>query len=367
MKIVILKLAALMAVALLTPSLAHGADEPQPQEADVEVHDFTLQEGQRLPILKLHYTTLGTPKRDASGKVINAVVLLHGTTQTSKVFLAPTLANNLFKPDQPLDANRFYIVLPDGIGAGGSTKPSDGLRARFPHYGYIDQVEAQYAMLMGMGIDHVKLVAGISQGGMQTWLWGERHPEFMNALVPIASLPVQISGRNLIWRQIIIRAIRNDPDWHGGDYDPAHAPTLWMQTAAPLFTMMGLNPEKLQAAGPDRAKTLAFYDQLVAQYRGRDANDYLYDFESSSDYDPAHDVGKIKARLLAISFSDDEVNPPQFSDLQQTIARLPSARLATLPGGDAGYGHLGIFHAEMWAKEVGDYLDQVPGWKETSK
>jgi homoserine O-acetyltransferase len=188
----------------------------------------------------------------------------------------------------------------------------------------------------------------------------------MNALVPIASLPIQISGRNLIWRQIIIRSIRNDPDWHGGDYDPAHAPTLWMQTAAPLLTMMVLNPEKLQAAGPDRAKTLAFYDQLVAQYRGRDANDYLYDFESSSDYDPAPDVDKIKARLLAISFLDDEVNPPQFTVLQQTIARLPSARLATLPGGDAGYGHLGIFHAELWAKEVGDYLGQIPGWKETS-
>ena len=142
---------------------------------------------------------------------------------------------------------------------------------------------------------------------------------------------------------------------------------LWMQTAAPLLTMMVLNPEKLQAAGPDHATTLAFYDKLVAQYRGRDANDYLYDFESSSDYDPAPDVGKIKARLLAISFADDEVVPSQFTVLQQTIARLPSARLATLPGGDAGYGHLGILHAEMWAKEVGDYLDQVPGWKETEK
>ncbi len=360
------KLAALVAGTLLSPIFAYGADELQSQEGDLEVHDFTFHDGQHLPVLKLHHTTLGTPRRDAQGKVINAVMLLHGTGQTGKAFLAPTLANNLFKPGQPLDAQQFYIVLPDGLGAGGSTKPSDGLRARFPHYGYDDQVEAQRTTLKGMGVDHVVAVLGISQGGMQTWLWGEQHPEFMDALVPIASMPMQISGRNLIWRQIIIRAIRNDPGWDGGDYDPVHPPTLWTQTAAPLVTMMALNPERLQAAGPDRAKTLAFYDQLVAQYRGRDANDYLYELESSFDYDPGLDVSKIKAPLFAIGFIDDEINPAQFNITQQTVAHLPAGRFRMLPGGDAGYGHAGILHGEMWAKELGDFLAEVPAWKEIS-
>src|SRR5690349_13644847 len=194
------------------PGTAGAAGGPQPQEGDVEVHDFTFQDGEHLPLLKLHYTALGTPQRDASGKITNAVVLLHGTTGTGKSFLMPILADHLFQTGQPLDAQRYYVVLPDGIGAGGSTKPSDGMQTRFPRYGYIDQVEAQHAMLKGMGIDHLKLVSGISQGGMQTWLWGERFPDAMDALVPVACMPVQISGRNLMWREIVIRAIRGDPD-----------------------------------------------------------------------------------------------------------------------------------------------------------
>jgi homoserine O-acetyltransferase/O-succinyltransferase len=340
------------------PSAAGGASGPQPQEGDVEVHDFTFQDGERLPLLKLHYTALGTPQRDASGRISNAVVLLHGTTGTGKSFLMPPLADHLFQPGQPLDARRYYVVLPDGIGAGGSTKPSDGMHIRFPRYGYIDQVEAQHAMLKGMGIDHLKLVSGISQGGMQTWLWGERFPDVMDALVPVACMPVQISGRNLLWREIVLRAIHDDPDWHGGDYDPAHPPARWTQIAAPLFMVMVSNPERLQDAGPDRAKTLAYYDQLVAQWRGRDANDTLYDIRSSADYDPAPDTGRIKAPVLAINFADDEVNPAQLGVTSETVARLPSGQLAVLPG---GYGHLGIFHAELWADQLGTFLDHVSG------
>ena len=184
----------------------------------MEVRNFTFQDGERLPLLRLHYTGLAhrsaRPRQDQ-----HAVLLLHGTTSTGKSFLA-TLAGYLFQPGQPLDAQRYYVVLPDGIGEGGSSKPSGGMRASFPRYGYIDQVEAQHAMLKGMGIDHLKLVAGISQGGMQTWVWGEHFPDAMDALAPVASMPVQISGRNLMWREIVIRAILDDPDWHGGDYDP---------------------------------------------------------------------------------------------------------------------------------------------------
>jgi homoserine O-acetyltransferase len=342
---------------LLTTPLARAGGVLQPTDGDVELHDFVLQSGQHMPTLRLHYTTLGTPHRDAAGHITNAALLLHGTTGTGKGFLAPTLADNLFMPGQPLDTTNIYVVLPDGIGAGGSTKPSDGLRGHFPHYGYVDQVEAQHAMLAAMGIDHVKVVLGISQGGMQAWLWGERFPDAMDALVPIASMTTPISGRNLIWRQIIIHAIRNDPDWHGGEYDPAHPPTQWMETAAPLFTMMIGNPDKLQAAGSDRAKTIAYYDTLITQYHSRDANDYLYDFESSADYDPAPQFAKIKAPLLAINFGDDAVNPPQLQATRQLIATMHGAKLVVLPGDDIGFGHASIFHAEIWGSELGKFLN----------
>ena len=339
------------------PEPARGADELQPHESDVEVRNFTFQDGERLALLKLHYTALGTPQHDASGKINNAVLLLHGTTSTGKSFLMPTISGYLFQPGQPLDAQRYYVVLPDGIGAGGSTKPSDGMRASFPHYGYIDQVEAQHAMLKGMGIDHLKLVSGISQGGMQTWVWGERFPDAMDALASVASMPVQISGRNLMWREIVIRAIVDDPDWHGGDYDAAKPPTRWAQIAAPLFAVMLSDPQRLQEAGPDRAQTLAYYDQLVTQWSDHDADDTLYDFRSSADYDPVPEIGRIKAPMLAINFADDQLNPAQFSVTRETIARLPSSRLIVLPG---GYGHLGIFHAELWAEQLGSFLNHRP-------
>jgi len=325
-------------------------------KGDVDVHDFAFQGGGRLPLL--HYTALGTPQRDAAGKITNAVLLLHATTGTGKTFLAPNLANYLFQPGQPLDVQRHYVVLPDGIGFGGSTKPSDGLRARFPIYGYIDQVEAQHAMLAGMGIDHVRLVAGISQGSMQTWLWGERFPDAMDALMPVACMPMQISGRNLMWRQIIAGAVRSDPDWHGGDYDAALPPTAWMRTAALLFAVMVGTPETLQAAGPDRAKTLAYDDELIAQYRRRDAGDALYDYESSGDFDPGPGLGRIKAPMLAVNFADDQVNPAQLAVARDTVQHLPSARFVLLPG---GWGHATIFHAEAWADPLGPFLAGLPG------
>ena len=269
----------------------------------------------------------------------------------------PSLADSLFRAGQPLDAQRYYLVMPDGIGAGGSSKPSDGMRANFPRYGYIDQVEAQRAMLEVMGVDHLKLVAGVSQGGMQTWLWGERFPDAMDALVPVAAMPMQISGRNLMWREIVIRAIVDDPDWRGGDYDPARPPTRWAQTAAPLAAMMAGNPVRLQEAGPDRTMTLAYCDQLAAQFRGRDAIDLLYDFRSSADYDPAPAIDRIEAPLLAINFADDEVTPIGLTVTRETVARLSSGRLMVLPG---GYGHHGIFHGELWAEPLGSFLNSLP-------
>ena len=357
------RVAAAPPAAAPTAQVAPAPMAMEQAEGDVDVHDFAFQNGERLPLLRLHYTALGTPRRDPAGKITNAVLLLHATTGTGKTFLAPNLADPLFRPGQPLDVQRYYVVLPDGIGFGGSTKPSDGLRGRFPHYGYVDQVEAQHAMLAGMGIDHVRLVAGISQGGMQTWLWGERFPDAMDALMPVACMPMQISGRNLIWRQIVAGAVRGDPDWHGGDYDPARPPTAWTRTAALLFAVMVGTPETLQAAGPDRAKTLAYNEDLVAQYRGRDAGDALYDYESSGDFDPGPGVGRIKAPMLAVNFADDQVNPAQLTVARDTISQLPQARFVLLPG---GWGHATIFHADAWADQLGPFLAGLP-IKETEK
>jgi len=222
----------------------------------VTLRNFGFQDGEHLALLKLHYTALGTPQRNAAGKIINAVLLLRTTTGTGKSFLMPTLVNVLFQPGQPLDARRFYIVLPDGIGFGGSTKPSDGLFGHFPHYGYVDQVVAQHTLVELLGIDHLKLVLGISQGGMQAWLWAERFPDAMDGVVPIACYPMQISGRNLMWRQVVINAVRDDPKWHGGNYSPADPPTAWKDVAGLMFPMMVGTAERLQAAGPDRERSL---------------------------------------------------------------------------------------------------------------
>lgn len=327
-------------------------------DGDVDLPEFAFRSGEHVAPLRLHYTALGTPQRDAAGKITNAVLLLHATTGTGKTFLVPTLANHLFGPGQPLDVQRYYVVLPDGIGFGGSTKPSDGLHGRFPHYGYRDQVEAQHAMLQDMGIDHLRLVAGISQGGMQAWLWAEQHPDAMDGVMPIACMPMQISGRNLMWRQIVADAVRSDPKWNGGEYDRTDPPTAWTRSAALMFALMVGTPERLQAAGPDRGKTLVYEDELTAQYRGRDAGDALYDYESSADYDPAPDVARIKVPMLAVNFADDQVNPAQLPVAHETVEHLTSGKFVLLPG---GWGHAGIFHAELWADQLGAFLSSLSG------
>ena len=353
-------LCAIMLGLILGPAAGRADTDYPVTEGDVVVHDITFRDGERLESLTLHYTALGAPRRDGGGRIVNAVLVLHGATGTGKSFLAPSLAGALFGAGQPLDAQRYYIVLPDGIGAGGSSKPSDGLRSHFPHYGYLDQVETQHRLLEGLGIDHLRLVSGISQGGMQTWLWGERYPDAMDGLLPIASMPMEISGRNLLWRRMIMRAIEHDPGWRGGDYDAAQPPTQWMETAAPMFALMVGNANRIQAEAPDRAATLAYFDRLVAQFRGRDAADTYYDFDSSRDYNPAPDLGLIKAPLLAINFTDDMVNPAEFAQTRQAIERLPQGRLLMVSPEPMGYGHGAIFHASLWAAPLGEFLEALP-------
>src|SRR5947208_11606264 len=277
---------------ILAASFASPADYPAPTEGDYTIRDFPFASGEILPELRLHYRTLGKPEKDAEGTTTNAVLIMHGTTGSGAQFIRSEFAGELFGKDQPLDATKFFIVLPDGIGHGKSSKPSDGMHAKFPRYGYTDMVEAQYRLLTeGLGVNHARLVMGTSMGGMHTWLCGELHPDFMDALMPLASLPTQISGRNRGWRRIIIDAIRNDPVWNSGEYK-TQPPSL--HTAAQILWFMSSNPVLRQKEAPMLAKTDEVLDKFVSDYmKTGDANDVLYALEASRDYDPGpYQIGR---------------------------------------------------------------------------
>ncbi len=342
-------------VLLLLPATAWTASPiyPNQREGDYSVKDFKFQSGEILPELRLHCTTLGTPRRDKAGRITNAVLMLHGTIGTGKNFLAPGIAGELFGPGQPLDASRYYLILPDGLGRGGSSKPSDGMRAKFPRYGYNDVVSAQYLLVTkGLGVDHLRLVLGTSMGGMQTWMWGEQYPDMMDALMPIASQPTQISGRNLLWRRIITEAIRNDAGWDGGNYKAS--PKQWLYTA-PLFTLMVDSALHLQLQGPTRQEANAFYDKLVGGLSKIDANDYLYWFESSWDYNPEPNLSKIRARLVAVNFADDMLNPAELNVMEKLVAKIPRGRFVLVPASSQTLGHQTLTRASIWKP----YLEEL--------
>jgi homoserine O-acetyltransferase len=321
----------------LVAAALHAADYPAPTEGDYTIHDFKFASGETLPELRIHYRTIGKLEKDAQGKTVNAVLIMHGTTGSGAQFIRPEFAGELFGKDQPLDATKFFIVLPDGIGHGKSSKPSDGMHAKYPRYGYIDMVEAQYRLLTdGLGINHARLVMGTSMGGMHTWLWGESHPDFMDALMPLASLPTQISGRNRAWRRIIIDAIRNDPAWKGGDYE-TQPPSL--RTAAEMLWFMSSNPVLL--------------DKFVADItKNDDANDVLYALEASHDYDPGPNLEKIRAPLLAINSADDLINPPELGILGREIKRVRRGRAVVMPLTDKTRGHSSHTMAALWKDEL---------------
>jgi homoserine O-acetyltransferase len=337
---------------------ASGADYPAPVEGDYTIRDFKFASGEILPELRLHYRTLGKPEKDAQGKTTNTVLIMHGTTGSGAQFIRPEFAGELFGKDQPLDATRFFIVLPDGIGHGKSSKPSDGMHAKFPRYGYIDMVEAQYRLLTeGLGVDHARLVMGTSMGGMHTWLWGELHPDFMDALMPLASLPTQISGRNRAWRRIIIDAIRNDPDWRGGDY--ANQPPS-LRTAAEMLWFMSSNPVLRQKEAPTLAKTDEVLDKFVdGIVKADDANNVLYALEASRDYDPGPNLPKIRAPLLAINSADDLINPPELGILEREIKRVPSGRAVVIPLSDQTRGHGSHTIAALWKDQLVSLLKET--------
>jgi homoserine O-acetyltransferase len=339
---------------VFSPNLALG-QYPTPVEGDFIISNFRFTSGETLPQLRLHYRTLGKPERDAQGVVRNAVLVLHGTGGSGAQFIRPEFAGELFRPGGLLDASHYFVILPDGIGHGHSSKPSDELRAQFPHYGYLDMVESQYRLLTeGLGINHLRLVMGTSMGGMQTWLWGEQHPDFMDALMPLASLPTQISGRNRVWRRVVIDAIRNDPAWHDGNYS-SQPPSL--RTAEEMLYLVGRNPVLRQNAMPTLAKADAALDRSIeTSMKNDDANDVLYQVEASHDYDPGPDLEKIRAPLFAVNSADDLINPPELGILEREIKRVPKGQAVVVPAGPETRGHGTHTIAVVWKNYLAELL-----------
>ncbi len=331
---------------------------PPITQGDFIIPDFHFRDGNTLPQLKIHYRTLGSLKTDANGNATNAVLIMHGTTGSGGQFINAIFGGELFNPGQLLDADNYFLILPDDIGHGQSSRPSEGLRAKFPNYGYRDMVEAEYRLVTdGLHVKHLRLVMGTSMGGMHTWLWGETYPDMMDALMPLASLPEQISGRNRVWRTIICDAIRNDPQWNAGNYD--HQPQS-LRTASQILYFMGSNPLLRYQQAPTGIKV----DELLEKYadnamKTMDANDVLYAVQSSRDYDPAPGLEKIKAPLLAINSADDLINPPDLGILEKQITRVKNGRAVVIPEGPDTAGHGTHTVAKVWRSYLAELLQQT--------
>ncbi|HEY4368247.1 MAG TPA: alpha/beta fold hydrolase [Steroidobacteraceae bacterium] len=341
----------------LACGIAH-ADQPAVTQADFVLKDFHFSSGEVLPELRIHYRTLGKLQRDARGVATNAVLITHGTGGSGAQFIRPEFSGELFKAGGLLDAAHYFLILTDGIGHGQSSKPSDGLHARFPRYGYTDMIEAQRRLLTeALGVNHLRLVMGTSMGGMQTWMWGERYPDFMDALLPLASLPGQISGRNRVWRRIVIDAIRHDPEWRGGEYT---VQPQSLRIAQEMLYLMGSNPVLRQQEMQTLAQSDAVLDKsIAASMQTTDANDVLYQVEASHDYDPAPALEKIKVPLIAVNSADDLINPPELGILEREIKRVAKGRAVVVPFGPATRGHGTHTIAAVWEQYLAELLEQT--------
>jgi len=341
----------------LSCGISFGQAYPAPAAHDYVLRDFHFQSGEVFPELRMHYLTLGSPQRDGQGVVRNGVLILHGTTGNSGNFIRPEFAGELFGRGQLLDASRYYIIIVDNLGHGHSGKPSDGLHARFPRYDYTDMVAAQYDLLTrGLNVHHLRLVMGTSMGGMHTWIWGETHPGFMDALMPLASVPAQISGRNRVWRRVIIDAIRTDPDWKDGDYK-VQPPGLGI--AAEMLYFMGSNPVQRYREAPTLRQADEQLDASVSRsMKEMDANDVLYAVEASRDYDPGPELERIKAPLIAVNSADDLINPPEIGVLEKEIHRVAKGRAVMIPYSDQTRGHGTHTLAAVWKNYLAELLQE---------
>jgi len=339
------------ALSFLSITLAYSQTAPEPKEGVWKAKNFRFHTGEVMPELKIGYITIGDP----SGI---PVLILHGTAGNAKNMLAKNFGGELFGPGQVLDASKYFIIIPDAIGVGNSTKPSDGLKTKFPRYNYDDMVDAQYRLVSeGLGIKHLRLVLGNSMGGMQTWLWGVKYPDYMDLMVPMASSPTQMSGRNWMMRRMIIDSIRNDPEWQGGNYTKQPRS---VQFATVYFNIgfSGGNQGLYRLAPNSDAADQLLNQRLSASFVA-DANDNLYQWESSRDYNPTPHLEKIKARVLAINSADDERNPPELGFMEKELPRIKNAKLYLIPASPETSGHSTTGQAKWWKKELAATLDDM--------
>ena len=331
---------------------ASAADYPVPKDGDWTARDFRFHTGEVMGELRLHYTMIGVPTGEP-------VLILHGTTGSGAGMLTSAFAGELFGPGQPLDASRYFIILPDSIGAGGSSKPSDGLRTKFPKYNYDDMVAAQHRLATeGLGIRHLRLVLGNSMGGMHTWIWGVSHPDFMDALVPMASQPTAMAGRNWMMRRMLLDAIRNDPDWNNGDYTTQPRSLRVANAFFGIATSGG--SQAYHKLAPTREQADKLVDARLAAPFTADANDFLYQWDASRDYNPAPSLERIQAALLAINSADDERNPPELGIMERELKRIKNARLYLIPASESTRGHGTTGMAKLWKQQLQEFLQAVP-------
>ena len=335
-----------------------GQTNLQPKTGDFVLENYRFDSGETLPELKIHYVTLGQPRKDANGRVTNAVLILHGTGGSHTQFLGRTFGGVLFGKGQLLDADKYFIVIPDNVGHSGSNKPSDALHAKFPHYDYHDMVVLQYRLLTEkLGVDHLRLVMGTSMGGMHSWMWAEMYPDFIDAAMPLASLPIEISGRNRFFRRMVIDPIKNDPDWQNGEYKTE--PVRGLTAALYTLLMMTSSPLQMQKQMPTKAAADSAFDarikQMLASY---DANDMLYQFDASRDYNPEPNLEKITTHLLAVNSADDQVNPPEIGVMEREIKRVKNGRFVLLPITDETRGHGTHTIASIWQKYLAELLSE---------
>jgi homoserine O-acetyltransferase len=353
-----LLLATAVQVLVSLPVGGQAAQWPGATEGDYVAKNFKFRSGETLPELRLHYTTLGKPVRNAQGRVTNAVLILHGTGGSGHQFLQPIFAGELFGPGQLLDATRYFIILPDGIGHGNSSKPSDGMHARFPQYDYDDMVLGHYRLLTeGLGVNHLRLIFGTSMGCMHSFGWGETYQDFMDALMPMACQPVQIAGRNRVFRKMVIDAIRNDPEWKAGDYSTE--PQQGLRTALDLLLIAGSAPLYMQKTLPTRdAADKYLEDYFKTRMVGLDANDLMYAVNASRNYDPLPSLEKITAPVMYINSADDFINPPELGMAEREIKKVKNARFVLIPISDETRGHGTHTRAVVWQQYLAELLEK---------
>jgi homoserine O-acetyltransferase/O-succinyltransferase len=324
------------------------------KQADAWFENYKFRDGETITRLRIHYATLGEPHRNADGNIDNAVLVLHWTGADGLALLSPAYMEALFDVGRPLDARRYYLIFPDNVGHGQSSKPSDGLKAKFPNYGYRDIVDLQHKLVTEtLGINHLHAILGMSMGGMNAWQWAEAYPDAMDGVMPVVSLPIKVSGRNMLWRRMVINDIRSDPEWNGGNYTKPS--TGWLLGYEILRMMIDGVPH-LQATVPDGQAADRIIEDERKQAEAVDANDILYSLKSSADYDPEPGLTSIRTKVFALNFDDDEFNPEMLHVLERLMTQVPHGRFIVQSGSETSFGHLTMAHPELWAQHVGEFM-----------